>query len=120
MAKNVITKTQYGGIEVSNSAIATIAGNATQECYGVLGLVTKNQLRESIFEFLKVEEYNKGVYVRKSAKGYIVDLYIVCALDVKIPEGISEVQKKVKYTLEKTFKIKFIAVNVYVQDVKAA
>lgn len=118
MSSNVSKHTKYGGIDVSLSAIASVAGEAVKECYGVLGLAGKSALRENIFELLKVDDYNKGVYVKKTNKGYIVDLYIVCAFGIKIPEVISEVQKKIKYTLEKTFQIKFSSVNVYVQDIE--
>lgn len=119
MASNVSKRTKFGGIEVSLPAIASVAANAVKECYGVIGLSGRSNLRDNIYELLQVEEYNKGVYVKKTGKGYVVDLYIVCAFGVKIPEVISEVQKKIKYTLEQTFRVKFSAVNVYVQDIKS-
>ena len=118
MSSNVTKRTEYGGIEVSVSAIASLAGSATRECYGVVGLASKSVLRDNIYELLQVEEFNKGIYVKKTQKGYSVDIYVVCAYGVKIPEVISEIQKKVKYILEKNFQVKFSAVNVYVQDVK--
>ena len=37
---------------------------------------------------------------------------------VKISEVVSEVQKKVKYELEKSLDLTFSAVNVYVQGIK--
>jgi uncharacterized alkaline shock family protein YloU len=100
-------------------AIASVAGGAASECYGVLGLASKNSLRENINELLKKEDYIKGIYASKSKKsGYEVDVYLIVAYGVKITEVVSEVQKKVKYVLEKTFQIPFNSVNVYVQDVK--
>ena len=118
MPANVSKRTEFGGIEVSNSAIASIAGNATRECYGVVGLASKSHLRDNIYELLQVEEFNKGIYVKKTQKGYSVDIYVICAYGVKIPEVVSEVQKRVKYVLEKSFQVKFHSVNVYVQEVK--
>ena len=47
-----------------------------------------------------------------------MDLYIVVSHGVKISEVVNEVQKKVKYVLEKTLEIEFDAVNIYVQGVK--
>jgi len=112
-------KTPYGGIAISMEAIASVAGGAASECCGVVGLASKNSLRENINELLKKEDYIKGVYASQSKKsGYEVDVYIIVAYGVKITEVVSEVQKKVKYVLEKTFQIPFNAVNVYVQDVK--
>ena len=38
--------------------------------------------------------------------------------DEQITEVVSEVQKKVKYVLEKTLDMKFKAINVFVNDIK--
>ncbi len=115
---NINTKNEYGSIDISMETIATVAGRAATECYGVIGLTSKTSLEQYVWELLKIEDYVKGVYARKSKKGYEVDLYLVCANGVKLPEILSEVQKKVKYDLERTFEIKFAAVNVYVQDIR--
>ncbi len=110
--------TPYGGINISIEAIASVAGKAASECYGVVGLASRSSLRESVFELLKVEDYVKGIYARKGKKGYEVDIYVYCAYGIKLTEVASEVQKKVKYELEKTFGIKFAGVNVFIQDIK--
>ncbi len=111
-------KTPYGGIDISMEAIASVAGKAASECYGVVGLSSKNSLKDNIFELLKAEDYVKGVYAHKGKKGYEVDVYVYCAYGVKLNEILSEVQKKVKYVLEKTFEMRFASVNVYVTDIK--
>ncbi len=111
-------QTPYGGINISMEAIGAVAGAATTECYGVVGMASKNSIRENINEMLTKENYYKGILPRKGKDGYEVDIYIVVAYGVKITEVITEVQKKVKYVLEKTFDIKFKAINVYVQSIK--
>jgi uncharacterized alkaline shock family protein YloU len=111
-------KTPYGGINISESAIGSVAGKAAVECYGVVGLASKNALREKIEEILKEDDYHRGVIIKKDKDQFIVDVYIVVAYGVKITEVVSEVQKKVKYVLEKTFEIPFRSVNVYVQALK--
>jgi uncharacterized alkaline shock family protein YloU len=108
----------YGVINVSMEAIASVAGDAASECYGVVGLASKNSLRENINELLKKDDYIKGVYCRKKKDAYEVDVYIIVAYGVKITEVISEVQKKVTYVLQKTFQISFKQINVFVQDIK--
>lgn len=111
-------QTPYGGINISMEAINSVVGSATAECYGVVGLSSKNSIRENINEMLTKENYHKGAITRKGKDGYEVDIYIIVAYGVKITEVITEVQKKVKYVLEKTFDIKFKAINVYVQGIK--
>ncbi len=117
---NIDQKTQYGGIDISMNAIATVAHKAASSCYGVLGLGSRtNSWMDKVQILLKDEDYVKGVYARKSGKkGYEVDVYIVCAYGVKLTEVASEVQKMVKYELEKTFGMKFPKINIYVQDLK--
>lgn len=112
--------TPYGGIDISLNAIALIAGNATVECYGVVGITdrTATNIFDAIEKMLNPESFSRGVRVRKTNKGYEVDLFIVVAFGVKITEVVGEVQKKVMYDLNKTFGIKFKAVNVYVQALK--
>jgi uncharacterized alkaline shock family protein YloU len=99
-------------------AIASVAGEAASEVYGVVGLAPKNSLRENINELLKKDDYIKGVYCKKSKDAYEVDVYLIVAYGVKITEVIGEVQKKLTYVLEKTFQIPFKKVNVFVQSVK--
>ncbi len=105
-------KTPYGGINISLDAIARIAGDATKSCYGVLALANKS-LRHN--EPLDEDNYKDAIIVHKKGKSYEVDIYIVLAFGVKIPEIVNEIKKTVKYQLERTFGVKFKAVNVYVQ-----
>lgn len=111
-------QTPYGGIKISLEAIGAIAGSAAVECYGVVGMSRKDSASENSYEVLKKENFYKGVTPRKTKDGYEVDLYIIVAYGVKITEVMAEVQKKVKYVLEKTFDIKFKSINVYVQGIK--
>ena len=114
----LIEKTDEG-IDISMNAIANVAHKAASSCYGVGGLAGRtSSWVEKVQILLKDEDYVKGVYARKGRKGYEVDVYIVCAYGVKLTEVALEVQKMVRYELEKTFGMKFPSVNVFVQDLK--
>lgn len=116
---NIDQKTPYGGIQISMNAIANIAHRAASSCYGVVGLAGRTaSWVDKVQVLLKDEDYVKGVYARKTRKGYEVDVYVVCAYGVKLTEVALEVQKMVRYELEKTLGMKFSTVNVYVQDLK--
>ena len=112
-------KTKFGIINITSDAIAQVAGNAASQCYGVVGMAQKKSIRNEINELLKNENFNKGVFVNKRKDSIEVDLYIVVGYGLRITEIASEVQKKVKYDLERTFNISFAAINVYVQGVKS-
>lgn len=111
-------ETKLGEIELSLDAIASVAGEAAADCYGVVGLSNRRSLKDNIFELLKKEDYIKGVAVREVSRSVEIDVYLVLAYGVKTTEVASEVQKRVKYVLEKTFQMRFKTVNVFVQDVK--
>lgn len=109
---------RHGNINITMEAIAEIAGNACTECYGVVGMASRTSLFSGIVELLKKENYSKGVFVKETKDGIDIDIYIIVAFGVRLTEVVSEVQKRVKYVLEKSLDIKFKAVNVYVQSIK--
>ena len=115
---NISKKTPLGQINISPEAIGQLAASAALSSYGVIGIAEKTLLREPSLTPLKVKDYNKGVFISKSKDAFVVDLYLICAYGVKMTEIITEVQKKVKYDLEKKFTVRFMAVNVYIQSIK--
>lgn len=118
MALTIEKNSNKGNVNITMNAIASIAGNAASECYGVVGMASKQTLREGIAELLKKENYNRGVFAKDTKNGIEVDMYIVVGYGLKMTEVVSEVQKKVKYVLQKTLDINFKAINVYVQGIK--
>ncbi len=109
---------KFGTINVSDEAIAMLAGGVVTECYGVVGMASQQVFKDGLAELLKGENYSKGVIVRRGDTGFELDVYIVVSYNVKISEVVLEVQKKTKYMLEKTLGQKFDSVNVYVQGIK--
>ena len=110
--------TKDGQIELSDDVIATVVGGSATEIFGVVGMASQKMLTDGFYELLKKENYSKGVIVQNTDKGLSVDLYIVVSYGVKISEVVREIQKRVKYTLEKALNMDVASVNVYVQDIK--
>lgn len=108
--------TKFGTINISNEAIASVASDAVLECYGIVGLVKKNSIHETIIEILKRGNYSNGIFISQDRNSVSISIYVVVAHDIKITEILSEVQKKVKYIVEKTFGIKVKNVNVFAQS----
>ena len=48
-------KTKYGQIDISTDVIATIAGGAAVDCYGIVGMASKNQLKDGLTDILRKE-----------------------------------------------------------------
>ncbi|MEG1168543.1 MAG: Asp23/Gls24 family envelope stress response protein [Erysipelotrichaceae bacterium] len=110
-----ITKnTQFGDINISIDAIASLV----TECYGVVGMASQKMVKDGIAELLKKDNYSRGVVVRQNEGNLELDLYIIVSHGIKISEVVHEVQKKVKYVLEKSLELDFNVINVFVQGVK--
>lgn len=110
----------FGLINISIDAIAALAGSAVTECYGVVGMASQKVFKDGLAELLGKENYSKGIVVRSKNDVLELDLYIVVSYGVKISQVVTEVQKKVKYELERSLELEFQAVNVYVQGVKVS
>lgn len=111
-------KTNYGEINISIEAIANLTGGIVSETYGVVGMASQNMLKDGFAELLGRDNYSKGVIVREVENGYEIDLYVVISGGVKISEVVTEVQKRVKYELNKHLEVDFNAVNIFVQGIK--
>ena len=104
---------------VKTSDIATSAGITASSVYGVVGLLDEKSVSShsnKILSFLNKEDFAKGVSIKKGKAGY--ELSVVCSKDIKIAEVVYEVQKQVKYSLKRKYKIDIQAVNVFIVDLK--
>lgn len=46
-------KTQFGTIDITNEVIATVVGGAATNIYGIVGMASKNQIRDNLNDILK-------------------------------------------------------------------
>ncbi|ASF39356.1 MULTISPECIES: Asp23/Gls24 family envelope stress response protein [Halobacillus] len=109
---------QYGHITISNDVISTIAGGAAVECYGIVGMASKNQIRDGLSEMLRKENFSRGVVVRQIDERLHIDMFIIVSYGTKISEVAHNVQSQVKYTLNKTVGLSVDSVNIYIQGVR--
>ncbi|MBA4544052.1 MULTISPECIES: Asp23/Gls24 family envelope stress response protein [Thermoactinomyces] len=110
--------TELGQIQVANEVIATVAGIAAMDCYGLVGMASRSQLKDGITELLGRENLSKGIEVRTESGEVVIDLYIIVGYGTKISEVAHNVQSKVKYTLDQMIGLKVSQVNIYVQGVR--
>lgn len=110
--------TKYGQIDISNDVLAIIAGGAAVDCYGIVGMASKHQIKDGISEILRKENFSKGVVVRQNEDELHIDMYIIVSYGTKISEIAHNVQSKVKYTLNQTVGLSVESVNIFVQGVR--
>lgn len=110
--------TKDGQVTITNEVVATIAGGAAVECYGIVGMASKSQIRDGIAEILGRENYSRGVIVRQENNELHIDMYIIVSYGTKISEVAYNVQSQVKYKLNKSLGLEIKSVNIYVQGVR--
>lgn len=107
-----------GHVSISDDVIASVAGGTAVSCYGIIGMASKNQVKDGITEILGKENYSKGIKVKKDEGKLIIDLYIIVMYGTKISEIANNVQSSVKYQIEKTLGVKVDEINIYIQGIK--
>ena len=109
---------EFGHVSISDDVIASVAGGAAVSCYGIIGMASKNQVKDGIIEILRKENYAKGIVVKKDEERLVIDLYIIVMYGTKISEIANNVQSSVKYQIEKTLGVKVNEINIYIQGIK--
>ncbi|MCL4516961.1 MAG: Asp23/Gls24 family envelope stress response protein [Firmicutes bacterium] len=110
---------ELGQINISDEVIGIIAGVAATECYGLVGMASRN-IQDGIAELLRREHLNRGVEVRLEGDRLMIDLYIIVEYGVNISEVAHNVMEKVKYTVENVVGLNVAKVNIRVQGVRVA
>lgn len=111
-------QTPNGQITLNNEVISTVVGAAVTDNYGVVGMVSKNVIRDNITEILKKDNYAKGVVISQHGNDVAVDVYILVTYGTKISVICQNIQQAVKYNVEQLLGFETSYVNVHVQGVK--
>jgi uncharacterized alkaline shock family protein YloU len=108
-----------GKIEVSTRAIATVAGRAVAQSYGVVGIAARHP-RFATVETLPPEQYGRGVEVRFADDHVTIDLYVVLEHGLRISEIAHNIMSNVKFAVERTLGLPVVRVNVNVQALRVS
>jgi len=108
---------ELGNIHYSEEVIAKIVGLSTMECYGVVGMVSKNAT-EGLWELMRIENLSKGVKLKFDNDKLMVELYVMVEYGTKISEIANNIIQKVRYSVENFTGLKVSSVTVNVQAVR--
>ena len=111
-------RTQLGMVDVSRDVVATVAGGAAVDCYGIVGMASQKQIKDGLSELLGKENFRRGVVIREVEEDIHIDMYIIVSYGTKISEVAHNVQTKVKYQLEQMLGLDVESVNIFVQGVR--
>ncbi len=105
-----------GKIDISSATIATIANQAVHQCYGVVGMASKN-LVNGIAQLLS-RDNRRGVEIKVDGDKIVIDVYVIVEYGVRIRVVAESIQNTVKFHVEKALGLPVHAVNVYVQGLR--
>jgi uncharacterized alkaline shock family protein YloU len=106
-----------GMIDISPTAIATIANQAINQCYGVVGMAHKS-LANGIASVLS-RDTHRGIDVSINDDDLIsVDVYVIVEYGVNIRAVAESIQHTVKFHVEKSLGLPVDTVNVFVQGLR--
>ncbi len=108
-----------GKIEVSPHAIASIAGQAVLECYGVVGMAPKHP-RDDLAEILPGSKFRRGVDVRFDGGQITIDLFVVIEYGTRVSEVAQGIKNRVRFTVEHATGLPVTDVNVHVQGLRVS
>jgi uncharacterized alkaline shock family protein YloU len=108
---------ESGFITIDDQLIATIAGIAAMECYGIVGMASKNAT-EGFFELLRKDQLTKGIKVTTIDDKINIDLYAVLQYGVKISVVAENIISNVKYSVETFLGVDVDKINIFVQGVR--
>jgi len=111
-------RTQYGLIHISKEVIANLAGIATTECFGIVGMVSSRIFSDGISELLGKEALSKGVEVAIKDDVLQIRVNVVVGYGTRVSVIATNVIENVKYIVEKHTGLTVDKVDVYVQGVR--
>lgn len=110
-------RTEFGKIIISKEVLATIAGMAAVECYGLVGMAAR-KIKDGLVELLGRDNISRGVEVTINESDIHINLHIIVGYGLKISEVAHNVMEKVKYSIEDTTGLPVCRVNVTIQGVR--
>ncbi|MHB0868589.1 MAG: Asp23/Gls24 family envelope stress response protein [Chloroflexota bacterium] len=108
---------KLGKIEVSQKAIASIAGDAVLRSYGVVGMASA-RLKDGLAEMLRREHLERGIVVHLKDGQITIDLYVIVEYGTRVSEVGRNIAQNVKFAVEKAIGMPVAQVNVNVQGLR--
>jgi len=113
----VTQKNSLGKIEFSDEFLSNLAGVATTDCYGVVGMSSQKAM-DGIVELLKGTNLNKGIKISTNENVVNIHLFIIVEYGVSISAVAANVMDTVKYRVEKFTGLSVDKVDVTINGIR--
>lgn len=114
----VIT-TELGRISIPDEIVATIAGYAATENYGIVGMNAKSA-GDQFWQIVGGDNQRRGVKITTLGEDEIdIDLYVTLIYGASLPAVAQNAIGNVRYRVEELTGLKVKNVNIHVEGVRA-
>ena len=108
---------ELGKVMISKDAIAKIAGLTAMECYGVVGMASKN-MKEGLVKLLGIDSITRGIEVEIENNKLNIVLHIIVSYGTNIAVVGESIMNTVKYKVESFTGMTIKKINIYVEGVR--
>ena len=107
-----------GSVSVSEDLIATLAGYAAVENYGIVGMCARSA-GDAIVELFGRENLQKGVLIEKVGEDQVdVSLHVALQYGVSLPAVSQNTKQNVRYRIEDLAGVSVRNVNIFVESIR--
>jgi uncharacterized alkaline shock family protein YloU len=111
-------ETPRGMIEISPTAIATLASHAVLQTYGVVGMAAPNLASDIAASFTR--DPNRGIEVKQIDSQIVIDVYVIIEYGTRIASVANSLINGVRYAVETSIGMPVGQVNVHVQGLRVS
>ncbi len=115
-------ETKLGYISIDDNVIATVAGLAAIECYGIVGMAALN-VADGLFGLLKKENLTRGINISYNTNEEFcntikIELHVIVSYGTNIAAIGDTLIETVKYSVENSTGLNVTKVDVFVEGIK--
>lgn len=111
-------RTELGRIVMPEELLASIAGHAAAENYGIVGMSAK-KARDPFIELIKKDNHQRGIEVTSVGESTVdVDLYVKLEYGVSLPAVAQNARDNVRYRLQEMTGLTVRNVNIHVEGIR--
>ena len=110
---------EFGKISISEDLIASIAGHAAVENYGIVGMSSK-RATDTIIQLVGADNLKRGIKVTtlEGGESVDIDLYVTLEYGVSLPAVAQNAMQNVRYRVKEMTGITVRNVNIHVEAIR--
>ena len=114
----IAVKNDMGTVTIPEDLIATVAGYAAVENYGIVGMCARTA-GDAIVELFGGENMQKGVLIEKIEDNVVdVSLHVALQYGVSMPAVSQNTKQNVRYRIEEITGVTVRNVNIFVESIR--